>query len=96
MLRDALGKVPPAVFRARLRGVVSVDVRAQAQALQMPVLYLQAENDRLVPPSALVDAERCFESIRARIFRAPHCLLQVVPAEAAELVADFIEQIGVE
>ena len=94
MLRDALHKVPPAALRARLRAVVSVDVRAQAQALEVPVLYLQAGSDRLVPPSALVDANHWCQNIGVQVFDAPHCLLQVVPEKAAKSVGEFIEQVA--
>lgn len=93
-LGNVLHKVQPAVLRARLREVVSVDVCSQAQALEVPVLYLQARSDRLVPPSALVDAKRWCPNIKVQVFDAPHCLLQVVPAEAAESVAAFIEQVA--
>ena len=94
MLRDALATVQPAVLRARLRAVVSVDVRAQARALEVPVLYLKAASDRLVPPSAVVEAEQYCRNMRVQSFDAPHCLLQTIPEEAAAVVADFVERVA--
>jgi pimeloyl-[acyl-carrier protein] methyl ester esterase len=94
MLRDALAKVQPAVLRARLRAIVSVDVRAQARALEVPVLYLKGASDRLVPPPAVVEAEQYCRDMKVQSFDAPHCLLQVVPEEAAAAVADFIEKVA--
>ncbi|MDR6861386.1 alpha/beta fold hydrolase [Variovorax guangxiensis] len=94
MLRDSLAKVQPAVLRARLRAVVSVDVRVQARALEVPVLYLKGTSDRLVPPSAVVEAQQCCRNMKVQSFEAPHCLLQVVPEEAAATVADFIEKVA--
>lgn len=92
MQRDALAKVQPAVLRARLRAVVSVDVRAQARALEVPVLYLKARNDRLVPPPAGAEAAQYCRNITVQSFDAPHCLLQAVPEEAAQAVALFVEK----
>lgn len=92
MLREALVKVQPAVLRARLRAVVAVDVRAKAQALEVPVLYLRGTSDRLVPPSAAVEARRYCPNMKVQSFDAPHCLLQVVPEQAAATVADFIRK----
>lgn len=94
MLRDALTKVQPAVLRARLRAVVSVDVRTQARALEVPVLYLKGTRDRLVPTSAMVEAQRHFRRMKVRLFDAPHCLLQVAPEEAAATVGDFIDKVA--
>lgn len=93
MLRDALTKVQPAVLRARLRAVVSVDVRTQARALEIPVLYLKGTRDRLVPPSATVEAQHHCRNMQIRSFEAPHCLLQVAPEEAAAAVADFVDNV---
>lgn len=94
MLRDALTKVQPAVMRARLRAVVSVDVRAQARVLEVPVLYLRGTRDRLVPPSAMVEAQQHCRNMDVRLFDAPHCLLQVAPEEAAATVTDFIDKVA--
>lgn len=93
MLREALAEVQPAALRARFRAVVSVDVRAQARALEVPVLYLKAASDRVVPSPAVVEAEQYCRNMEVQLFDAPHCLLQVVPKEAAAAVADFIEKV---
>ena len=93
LLRNALHKVQPAVLRARLREVVSVDVRAQAVKLVMPVLYLQALNDQLVPPSAVAEAQQLCRDMEVEVFDAPHCLLQVVPVEASDAVLHFIDRL---
>lgn len=94
LLRDALLRVQPAVLRARLRAVVSVDMRVQARALEIPVLYLKALSDRLVPPSAAADAEQWCRNMTVEMFDAPHGLLQVVPVQAADTVAQFIERVS--
>ena len=94
MLRDALAQVQPTILRARLRAVVSVDVRAQARALEVPVLYLKGTSDRMVPTPATVEAQHHCRNMKVQLFDAPHCLLQVVPEEAASAVADFIDTVA--
>ncbi len=93
MLQNALAKVPPVVLRARLRAVVSVDVREQARTLGLPVLYLKATSDRLVPQLAVVEVAKYCRNMTVQSFDAPHCLLQAVPVEAAKAVADFVKKV---
>lgn len=90
MLKLVLALVPPVVLRDRLRAIVDVDVRAKAQALQVPVLYLKAINDRLVPAGAAAEAQRHCRNMMIQEFDAPHCLLQTVPEEAALAVTSFV------
>jgi hypothetical protein len=59
-----------------------------------PFLYFTGTSDRLVPPSAAVEAQQCCRNMKVQSFEAPHCLLQVVPEEAAAVVADFIEKVA--
>ncbi|MFI5445584.1 alpha/beta fold hydrolase [Polaromonas sp. UC242_47] len=93
ILRDALVNVKPEVLRARLRAVISVDVRAQARALKVPVLYMKATGDRLVPSSAVAEVAQHCRDMTIQSFDAPHCLLQVAPEETAKAVAVFIEKV---
>ncbi|WP_080758000.1 alpha/beta fold hydrolase [Comamonas testosteroni] len=93
LLRNALHKVQAAVLRARIREVASVDVRAQAARLAMPVLYLKALHDKLVPPPAAAEAQQLCRDMEVEVFDAPHCLLQVVPVEASDAVLHFIDRL---
>src|SRR5947199_4963580 len=51
-LKSVMATVRPAVWRARLRAVLSADVTGHLSNVKVPVLYLRAENDRVVPLSA--------------------------------------------
>jgi pimeloyl-[acyl-carrier protein] methyl ester esterase len=94
MLADALARVSRAALRARLNAVVGVDRSAAFSALAAPVMYLQAEDDRLVPPDAL----KCIQHLQPRTrvvrFAAPHGLLQSRPVETAEAVCDFVCEVA--
>jgi pimeloyl-ACP methyl ester carboxylesterase len=86
---EALAEVPPEVLAERFIACAGIDVRDTLPKLAVPVLYLRAKHDRLVPPSA---GELIASGAKhARIFDldAPHCLLQAIPAQAARIVREF-------
>lgn len=91
-LDQSLAQVSPAALRARARAVLSVDVTARLAQLAVPVLYLRAAEDRLVPASAsrliaaLAPASVIVE------FAAPHFLLQVLPTQAADSIHAFMDR----
>ena len=94
LLRQALEPVQPAVLRARLRAVPSIDATAALTRLRVPVLCLRASADRLVPASAALEIARLCPQARILTLPGPHCLLQAAPREAAHAIAEFIGAIG--
>lgn len=91
-LSEALGKVAPAVMRTRLRAVLSVDVTAELGSVAVPMLYLRAAQDRLVPPAASSAIAQVQPGLRIVEFSAPHLLLQASPVESARVVRDFLHE----
>jgi pimeloyl-ACP methyl ester carboxylesterase len=92
-LRETLSQLPASVIAARLRAVLEVDVSALLAQVGVPILYLRACEDRLVPPSASGQ----FAAVpRARIaeIEGPHFLLQACPAGTSEEVARFLREIA--
>lgn len=89
LLAATIDTVPATVLKARLRAILDVDVSNEVSKLQMPILYLRALEDRLVPPSAAELIARLAPDIRVVDVEGPHCLLQTQPAQTARLVAEF-------
>ncbi len=89
-LKRALAPLSPAALRARLQAVLSVDASPQLAAVQCPVLYLRASQDRVVPPTASRLVSQVCPAAELVSLDAPHSLLQAVPSEAATTVAAFI------
>ncbi len=89
-LKTALAPLSNAAMRARLAAVLAVDVSAKLATLRAPVLYLRARHDRIVPPSAATEIVRRCPQTQIELFDAPHCLLQVCPEQAAQVVRDFL------
>ena len=91
-LRAALDKVPPALLRLRLKEVMAVDYTERARMIAVPVLYLQATRDRIVPPSASRTLAALCPDWRLVAIPGPHLLLQASPKDAAATVHDFVAE----
>ncbi|MED5596941.1 alpha/beta fold hydrolase [Janthinobacterium sp. P210006] len=90
-LAAALAQVPPGVLRQRLRAVLETDASRSFARGSLPVLYLRARHDRLVPPANALHIARLAPGTQLADIAAPHMLLQAAPAAAAGAVAAFIE-----
>lgn len=93
-LRDALARtlaqVTPEALRARARAALSVDVSDELRRIQVPVLYLRAAHDRVVPRSSSEHIAIRANNVRIVEFEAPHFLLQTLPSEVASSIARFM------
>ena len=90
MLTTAMSEVSAEALRARVRAVLSVDVSAKLKTLNLPLLYLLAKHDQVVPVSALTQIKRALISTQVVSLEAPHFLLQAAPTEAAGVVRKFL------
>jgi len=88
-LSSAIAQVSSSTFRTRLKAVLSVNVSEKFRALKVPVLYLRASQDRVVPRVSselvLLLNSRC----KVVEVEAPHFLLQAAPVKAAQVVGIF-------
>nr|WP_229505418.1 alpha/beta fold hydrolase [Massilia mucilaginosa] len=92
-LRRALDKAPPARLRLRLKAVMAVDYTERAQAITVPVLYLQASRDSIVPASASRLLASLCRDWRLVTLPGPHLLLQKSPIHSANVVRDFVADV---
>jgi pimeloyl-ACP methyl ester carboxylesterase len=87
-------KVSTPVLRKRMREAMDVDVSSLIDSLGVPVTYIQATQDALLPRAV---AERFSRAAsRAKVIRieAPHGVLQCAPREAARIVTDFVRGVS--
>ncbi|WP_213936739.1 alpha/beta hydrolase [Pseudomonas sp. dw_612] len=89
-LSRAINQVNPSVMRERLRSVLEVDVSTQLAQVNVPTVYLRATDDRVVPKTASERIARLKPQVQMIDLKAPHCLLQAVPDEAARQVMEFL------
>ena len=92
---QAMAKVSAATLRSRVSAILSVDCRAHLRRVNVPILYLQARADRLVPRSALRKIRRIRTDIQLAEFDAPHFLLQTRSERVAVRVKAFIDEASV-
>ncbi|QUS55523.1 alpha/beta fold hydrolase [Pseudovibrio brasiliensis] len=86
--KQALNKVPASTLSKRLAEVLKVDVISQLTEISVPILYLQAKNDRLVPQRMSAPFNRASATFCA--IEGPHFLLQANAGEAATKISEFI------
>ncbi len=90
-LAETLARISAATLKTRLRAAMEADVSAVFSGLDMPVLYLRARQDRIVPRPASELAVRLNPRTRVIDIDAPHFLLQTAPALAAQAIINFTE-----
>lgn len=93
-LQQALQSVPVTTLRTRMRAVSEVDVSKELQKVNVPILYLQASLDRVVPKSAASYMQSLVSNIDIIKIRGPHLLLQAMPKEAARIVEEFATRLS--
>ena len=75
--------------RARVAAILAVDCRAQLRRIEVPMLYLRARDDRLVPASAGHAIQELRPDCEFIEIDAPHFLLQTEPKSCAAAVLAF-------
>jgi pimeloyl-ACP methyl ester carboxylesterase len=69
---------------------MTVDARAELEIISVPVMYIQAQQDRLVGPSCLEEIRRIKPQIEIAKIEGPHLIIQREPKQSADIVARFI------
>lgn len=88
-VESAIHSVRSAVLSSRLKMLASIDALSDLRACPVPILYLGATRDRLVP-SACVHQITTEPSVTARFLDGPHLLLQTRPEAAAREITAFV------
>jgi pimeloyl-ACP methyl ester carboxylesterase len=84
--------VPQHVLRTRLQEVALVDASEHLRKVTVPILYLRATHDRLVPRSSADRIARLSPRVRIVDIEAPHLLLQCAPRESAQVITSFARE----
>ena len=92
-LRRALRLVAPAVIASRVQAVMGCDAEEDLVRVQVPTLYLQAEQDRLVRKACFEEIKQLKRDTILAPIPAPHLVLQREPQMAADLIERFLEDL---
>ena len=95
-LAAALAKVSPRTLRARIAAVMDIDVTEHLARVRMPLLYLRATNDRVVPSRVSVEVAHSHPAARVIELDGPHLLMQTAPDIVARHLKSFVSELAVE
>ena len=90
LLARVLAGLSAEVLHARLRMVADVNVERELAAVRVPVLYLQASSDHLVPASVARDVQRTLPTVSVVRLAGGHGLLQAAPSASAATIVSFL------
>lgn len=89
LLRRALAPLTSDVLKARQQAVLRCDVRETAKLCRQPILYLQAQDDRVISPSAAATLLAVRPDTQLHRLAGPHCLLQTRADHAWAAIKQF-------
>jgi pimeloyl-ACP methyl ester carboxylesterase len=92
-MRQALERVAAHTVRTRLRAVLETDYSNKLRQIEVPILYLKASRDHVVPARAVKHIQALVPSVQVVTFKGPHLLLQTLPHEVATIVRNFSAQL---
>ena len=92
-VHSAISSVSPRVLSARLNAILTIDARVAFSKLNIPILYIEAKQDRLVDPLCLEEMRMMNPTMVVKSLTASHLVLQQEPGLAANAIAKFIESI---
>jgi pimeloyl-[acyl-carrier protein] methyl ester esterase len=92
-LRQALHGVSPDVLSGRVREVLDCDARDDLRRITVPLLYLEATNDKLLSSSCKEEFSHIRPDVLFKSVPAPHLLLQREPQKAASIVMAFVDNL---
>ena len=93
-VRQAVHCVSPTVLARRVHAVLDCDARRDLTRVDVPMLYIQAANDRLVRAESFAEIQRLHSDTILASISAPHLVLQREPHKAAETIVGFIERLA--
>ena len=89
LISRGLATVSPAVIAARVREVITTDVKKELLACSVPMLYIQATHDYVVPDSNLTQIQQLRPDIEVVRIEGPHMILQTQAARSAKVIEQF-------
>jgi len=93
LVRETLATVAPEVFACRLHAVLVVNVAADLAHCPVPLLYLRASRDWVVPFWNATRVLRMLPAAVMCVIPSPHMVLQTQPQLAAEALVRFADQV---
>jgi pimeloyl-ACP methyl ester carboxylesterase len=79
---------------ARVHATLTVDVRSELADCTVPILYLAATRDFVVPRTNLRRIQRQRADVTTRLIDGPHLALATNPRDSARAIEEFCDTIA--
>ena len=89
LVEKSVASVDPAVLGSRMKAAVSVDVTKELLACPVPILYIQATQDYVVPANNLTEIQQVRPDVRAVQIEGAHMVLLTRAKAAAGAIESF-------
>jgi pimeloyl-[acyl-carrier protein] methyl ester esterase len=89
---QAMARVAPSTIRARVASILGIDHGSLLRRIEVPLLYLRATADRLIPASVGRGLKIIRPDMEIVEIDAPHFLLQTEPVRCAAVTLSFISR----
>jgi len=92
-VKTAIAQVSPAVLAHRAKLITDLEFIAFPPLPDLPSLFLQAEQDAMVPDRCHDDIAALAPQLELQSIDAPHLILQSQPRKSAKLICAFLEKL---
>jgi pimeloyl-[acyl-carrier protein] methyl ester esterase len=93
LLADAHRTAGAEALACRARAALSIDARDALAACPVPVLYLRARNDGVIPASRADEIQRILPSLEIAEIDGPHLALVTNPSDAWTALSGFMDRV---
>jgi len=93
-LRRVLRLVSPGVLSGRVREALNCDARNALARTKVPLLYVQAMQDKLLADSCVNEMKEMKPEMLIAQLVGPHLLLQREPQKVASIVSTYLQKVG--
>jgi pimeloyl-ACP methyl ester carboxylesterase len=93
LFSQALGDVQTKVLGVRARAVLELDASVEMRECPVPLLVIQAENDRIVSRQSAQELRNLRPDADFVMIGGPHLILQCAPVQAVRAIRRFVEKL---
>jgi len=89
-LRTSIREAGVETLAHRLSLLAHLDVTDELSLIDVPTCIIQAMQDRLLSPRAIIPFEKHIKNLTIRVIDGPHFILQAKPWESAQAILEFL------
>lgn len=92
---DIISDIKSDILMSRIKSVLACDMRKTLAALDLPILYLQGRQDRLISPACGALMQKTAKNLRIAKVDTPHFVLQYeAPTTVRDIILPFLNSLA--